>query len=170
MAMLAAGVGTLARSRPLVAVASPLALGMPAVTGPGWTQPLMPTRVAPIGVPLMPSAAPPARRTTRPAARPLGSVVTRAGLDVSGVPTLSTAWQLPVRLKSAPLTMTLEEGPAPVGGASLARPAAIAESAAGGSWRAVAEAGSAIGSGFKKAGVSTAGWFARVGRSVAEAM
>lgn len=170
MAMLAAGVGTLARSRPLVAVASPLTLGMPAVAGPGWTQPLMPARVAPIGVPLMPPVAPPARRTTRPAARPLGSVVTRGVLDVSGVPTSSTAWQPPARLKSAPLAITPEAGLVPAGGASLARPVPIAESAADGPWRAVAEAGSAIGSGFKEAGVSTAGWFARVGRSVAGAM
>jgi len=166
LAALTTGVGTLAQSRPLVAVATPVALVSPAVSSPEVGVRLAPAPIAPLGVPAWPV---PVRQTVqaeaRVAAPPPSLTMVRGGLDVPGVPVPPPAWAAPASppLEAAPLVAALQPVVAPPSWPAADRVSADDP----GPWDAVAGAGTSVGSGLKKAGVATAGFFTKIGRSIA---
>ena len=162
---LATLVGTLAQSRPLVAVAAPVALVSPAVSGPAAGMRFAPAPIAPLGVPALPA---PVRQTAPAAgavAAPPALAIADAGFDVPGVPVPPPEWAAPVlpTLEAAPLVAALQPVAAPASWLAADRSSADDP----GPWDKVADAGTSVGSGLKKAGVATAGFFTRLGRSIA---
>ena len=77
------------------------------------------------------------------------------------------AWETPAALEAAPLVAALQPIEAPVPFLDLVTTSAAGAPAGRGPWDAMAGAGTSVGVGVKNAGVATAGFFTRLGRSIA---
>jgi len=174
---LVAGVMTLAQSRPLVVFAAPVAVTMPSTVLAAPRSALAPPAIAPVAVPAVPEVPEALTRVAAAAAPP--AAVPPPALDLARAAFEAPRQPLPTAADPpAPAATTLDATPlATAWVASVAAvppPDAAVVVAAGegrdrGPWLAVADAGTSVGSGVKKAGVATAGFFTRLGRSIAGA-
>jgi hypothetical protein len=173
--ILGAGVTLCVHATPLVAVAAPVAVVVPA-------SPLaaaLPAPAAPIAgwdvvVPLPPAAvrAPAAHRRPAPASlslRPVpGTAFQVPGVPIPAPPAPAAVPATAGMLAAVPFTGRVV-APAAVAAPTGGAPADAGVDAGRGPWLGVVDAGTAVGAGVKKASVATAGFFTRLGRSVASA-
>ena len=177
IAALATGVTLCAQAAPLVAVARPIAASLPAAP----LAAAVPAPAAPL------TEADLRARLPQAAVRARGAVPapTPARPRPAVVEAPLAAFQVPGAGVPAPSPVAAAAEPAPLDAVSLAArldgPVAVPDQAGGtlaslpiqgadrNPWLAVGDAGTAVGAGAKKAGVATAGFFTRLGRSIAGA-